>query len=198
MVRTELDLNLLVALEALLVERNVTKAGERIGLSQPGMSAALSRLRRHFDDELLVRVGRDYEPTPLAQELCVPLEELIADMERVLDQRATFDPATATRTFKIRLSDYAMVVLMHPFLERLQREAPGIDVRFHPMELPTVDDPPRDVDLTIIPTMYPTGGELEDLFTDRWVVAASVDHPELEDRITRKQFTRLHHVHLAL
>src|SRR6266542_2632100 len=169
---TELDLNLLVALEALLVERNVTKAGERIGLSQPGMSAALSRLRRHFDDELLVRVGRDYELTPLAQELCGPLEELIADMERVLDQRATFDPSTATRTFKICLSDYAMLVLVHPLLERLECEASGIDVQFHPLELaPTVEEPPRDVDLTIIPSAYPTAGELEELFTDRWVVA---------------------------
>jgi LysR family transcriptional regulator, nod-box dependent transcriptional activator len=86
----QFDLNLLVALDALLRERNVTRAGQRIGLSQPAMSGTLARLREVFHDELLVRVGRNLELTPLAQELCEPLRQCIVRIEDMMDHRRLF------------------------------------------------------------------------------------------------------------
>ena len=89
------DLNLLVVLDALLNERNVSRAGERIGLSQPAMSAALARLREIFRDPLLVRVGRDLALTRNAEELIVPLREALDRIEMTLRQKARFDPRVA-------------------------------------------------------------------------------------------------------
>src|SRR6185295_16535070 len=99
------DLNLLVALDALLTEQHVTRAADRVGLSQPAMSNALGRLRGVFGDELLVRTATGMQPTPRALELVDPLRQLLRQVERVLESYAGFDPATSDRTFTIRMSD---------------------------------------------------------------------------------------------
>lgn len=100
-----LDLNLLVALDALLSERHVTRASKRIGLSQPAMSNALGRLRRVFNDELLVRTATGMKATPRAQELVDPLRQVLRQVERVLEGDSSFDPRTSDRAFNIRMSD---------------------------------------------------------------------------------------------
>ena len=91
------DLNLLVILDALLTERNVSRAGERIGLSQSAMSAALARLREVFHDPLLVRVGRDLALTRNAEDLIVPLKESLGKVEQLLLRRPGFDPTDVSR-----------------------------------------------------------------------------------------------------
>lgn len=106
-----LDLNLLVALDALLRERNVTRAAEQMGLSQPAVSAALSRLRRHFGDELLSRVGNRYELTPFATQLVVRTPPALAGVKRVFDTSPDFDPSAVEREFTLKGSDYAAAVL---------------------------------------------------------------------------------------
>src|SRR4051794_18695492 len=100
-----IDLNLLVALEALLSERHVTRAAERIGLSQPAMSNALGRLRGIFGDEILVRTATGMKPTPRAMELMDPLRQLLRQVERVFESDGGFAPETSERTFTIRMSD---------------------------------------------------------------------------------------------
>ncbi len=107
-----IDLNLLVVLDALLSERNVSRAGQRIGLSQSAMSAALARLREVFHDPLLVRVGRELALTRNAEELTLPVRETLARIEQTLLQRRTFDPKTDAHTFSISASDYACLVLL--------------------------------------------------------------------------------------
>ena len=92
------DLNLLLPLKVLLEEGNVTRAGQRLELSQPAMSAALARLRRRFDDELLVRAGRDYELTPFARDLLPEVQHAVRLMARALHLEDEFDPATSDRT----------------------------------------------------------------------------------------------------
>src|ERR1700761_8184612 len=92
-----IDLNLLIALGALLEERNLTRAGERLSLSQPTMSGALARLRRHFGDELLVRSGREYQLTPLASGLLPAVRAALGQVEHTLSVPAAFDPATSRR-----------------------------------------------------------------------------------------------------
>src|SRR6202042_2066974 len=104
------DLNLMVALRALLEEGNVTKAGAKIGKSQPAMSTALARLRRHYQDELLVRVGRDYELPPFAKALAPSVQQTMQSVELALDTGQRFAPLTSRHAFRIDATDYAITV----------------------------------------------------------------------------------------
>ena len=107
-----LDLNLLVALDALLVERSITKAAERLNLSPSATSNALSRLREYFDDELLVQVGRRMEPTPRAQGLQDAVRDVLVRVDSAIAIQPNFDPATSDRVFRIFVSDYTQMVLL--------------------------------------------------------------------------------------
>jgi LysR family transcriptional regulator, nod-box dependent transcriptional activator len=120
------DLNLLIALDALLHEKNVTRAAERVFLSQPAMSASLQKLRDYFQDPLLVRVGRDLELTPRARSLVQPVREALLKIQTTLGTQPTFDPATVRRTFTVIATDEAVPELVPRVLGRLAREAPQI------------------------------------------------------------------------
>src|SRR5512134_3427954 len=115
----QIDLNLLVALDALLSERHVTRAADRVGLSQPAMSGALARLRIMFHDELLVRVGREYQPTALALDLQEPLRQLLQLAEETVQRRPSFDPACDRRVFTVVASDYSAYMALHPLLRHV-------------------------------------------------------------------------------
>src|SRR5215469_10428067 len=123
-----LDLNLLVALEALLEEAAVGRAANRLALSQPAMSHALNRLRDLLGDPLLVRVGARMQLTTRGEALRYPVKEVLARARDLLVS-ADFDPASSTRTFRLFISDYAADLLLPPLLRRLQTEAPGVSVR---------------------------------------------------------------------
>jgi DNA-binding transcriptional LysR family regulator len=123
-----IDLNLLVVFEALMAERHVTRAGERIGLSQPATSAALNRLRRLLDDELFVRRTDGMKPTRRAQELAVPLRQALMQIQAALEPQ-TFEPATARRTFKLATNDFAASLVLPSLGVRIGNEAPHIDLR---------------------------------------------------------------------
>ena len=123
------DLNLLVQLKVLLEEGNVTRAGQRLSLSQPTMSAALARLRRKFNDELLTRSGRDYELTPLAVELLPEVQRAVRLMSRALQVEESFDPVRSDRTFRMMMSDYAIAVIHEQLVARVSVLAPGCDCR---------------------------------------------------------------------
>lgn len=148
----KLDLNLLVALDALLTERSISRAAEKTHLSQSAMSNALARLRTYFDDELLVQVGRKMEPTSRAESLKDPVRDILVRIEASVDAQPKFVPAESTRLFRLLISDYTLMVLM-PHLQRLAyRKAPGVrfDLR------PQVAQPQRvlergEADLLIIP-----------------------------------------------
>jgi DNA-binding transcriptional LysR family regulator len=123
-----IDLNLLVILDALLNEQHVTRAAERLHLSQPAVSHALARLRDLLDDPLLVRAGASLVPTPRALELTAPLAEALAQVQSLLAPN-TFDPATAKRTFRLAMSDYGAAIVLPGLIRTLRREAPGIDLQ---------------------------------------------------------------------
>src|SRR5690242_10647681 len=120
------DLNLLLPLKVLLEEGNVTRAGQRLDLSQPAMSAALARLRRRFDDELLVRAGRDYELTPYARDLLPEVQHAVRLMGRALHLEDEFDPASTDRSFRLAMSDYAIAVTHQALVRLISAEAPGV------------------------------------------------------------------------
>src|SRR4051812_9289336 len=123
-----LDLNLLVALDALLSERSVTRAAQRVGLSQPGMSNALARLRRLLNDPLLVRQGATLVPTARAEALIGPVHEALELIRRALDAPLRFDPATDRRSFRLSCSDYSVLMLIGPLVRALAADAPGVVV----------------------------------------------------------------------
>ena len=121
-----LDLNLLVVLDALLVEQSVSKTAERLNLTQPAISNALARLRLHFQDDLLVRLGRQLVPTPLALTLRDPVRDALLQIQAIADARPSFDPAKEKREFSVVSSDYVAVTLLSEAVRRLAELAPGI------------------------------------------------------------------------
>src|SRR5262245_13525124 len=122
------DLNLLVALDVLLEERNVTRAAGRLGLTQSATSRLLGRLRTAFGDPLFVRTSRGLDPTRRALEIAAPLRSALHDVERLLLEQSEFDARTTRRRFRIAAGDYQQTVLLAPFVARLGREAPFLDV----------------------------------------------------------------------
>lgn len=127
------DLNLLTAFEALLEERNVTRAGQRIGLAQPSMSSALTRLRALFGDELFIRTAAGMQPTARALALARPIGEALGQIRTTLAPDISFDPATSRRHLTIAVTDYGDLVVVPPLVALLRQEAPGIDLVVRPI-----------------------------------------------------------------
>ncbi|MGM1063816.1 LysR family transcriptional regulator [Saccharothrix sp. Mg75] len=191
---SNLDLNLVVALRALLEERNVTRAGQRIGLTQPAMSAALARLRRHFDDPLLSRTGSHYDLTPLGAVLRDRAAAACEVLERVFSSQATFDPTTESREFTILTSDYGASVFGVALARVLHAEAPGVHLTFRQTS-PTLLDNVGTLLSTVDGLLMPHG-VLDDfpsvgLFTDTWVCLVADDNPEVGDELTLDDLARL-------
>jgi len=150
-----LDLNLLVALQALLDERSISRAALRLHLSQPAMSNALSRLRGYFEDELLVSNGRRMVLTPRAESLLQPVREVLMRIESTIAAQPVFDPATASRGFTLLVSDLTIAVFMPAFVEELHRLAPGLRIELvHQREAPQEVIERGDADLLFIPAQY--------------------------------------------
>ncbi|SEF63931.1 LysR family transcriptional regulator [Marinobacterium lutimaris] len=128
-----MDLNLLKALDALLDERNVTRAAERLGITQPAMSGILTRLRDSFDDPLFSRTQRGIIPTQRALDLSKPVKQVLRQIDTLL-QPPVFVPSTASLTFTIAATDYALRAIAVPFLSALKVKAPRIKVSLLPVE----------------------------------------------------------------
>ncbi|WP_010489506.1 LysR family transcriptional regulator [Pseudomonas sp. S9] len=125
------DLNLLRVLDALMREQNVSRAAERLALSQPAVSNALNRLRVLLDDPLLVRTGRTMQPTPRAQALAGPIRMALQQIEQSLNAGQTFDPASSSQHFNIALTDYVELICMPQLMRKLSDCAPGIRIDIH-------------------------------------------------------------------
>lgn len=168
-----LDLNLLVSLDHLLREQSVTRAAARMGLSQPALSASLARLRRHFGDELLTRVGNSYQLTPLATQLRNRTATALAGVERVFTSQAVFDPATSQRTFTVLASDYPIAVLGEHVGRILDETAPHMRLRLERHSTTMVQNAHevlRDVDGLVLPHGFVNDMPYEVLHTDGWKI----------------------------
>jgi DNA-binding transcriptional LysR family regulator len=175
-----LDLNLLVALDALVSEAHVGRAAARVGLSQPAMSHALARLRELMGDALLVRVGAGMQLTPRAQTLRAPLAQAL-DAVRGLFAAERFDPATSMRRFVLMMPDLVTDLLMPPLLARLGREAPGVRLEVTPFRSPAVmtDEFARGLDLILacLPDAFP-GFHRQRLYADKDALGVRRGHPD--------------------
>ncbi|MEU1510978.1 LysR family transcriptional regulator [Streptomyces sp. NPDC005811] len=196
-----IDLNLLVALEALLEEKNVTHAGVRLSTSQSAMSGSLARLRRHFNDELLIRVGREYELTPLAERLLPVVQASLHKAEEALSLTRHFDPARSRQRFSVVMSDYVMTVFVEPLLRVLAAEAPGVRIDFHPIvdgQLET-ETHLRCHDLMIVPLGYQLPGVSEAVMHDRFVCLVDPGNPRLVDgRLSLRDLAEMPHAACAI
>jgi DNA-binding transcriptional LysR family regulator len=195
------DLNLLVVLHLLLEEGNVTHAGMRVGMSQPAMSSALGRLRRHYKDELLVRSGSGYSLTPLARSLLPSVQESMRLIGRALDPGEGYESATSGRNFSISMSDYSIAVLSEPLLRRVRELAPGVRLELWPIAL-SIQEADRGLlqhDLLIAPVGFRSGGQPEVIFRDRLVCIVDPGNPRLRDgRLSLEDLGALPHAAATL
>ena len=202
-----IDLNLLVALDALTRERSVTKAAERAGVTQSAMSHTLRRLRELFDDPLLVRGRGGMVLTPRAEALAVPLRSGLVTLARTLAEPEAFAPERASRTFRIVSPDLFDALVLPTLLQRLGRQAPSVDLAVVPMPKRLADSlETGDVDLAIYPVLldpqpFDFGTQVDaelqtrTLFRDTFRCFLRADHPALATRrLTLKAFTRLKHI----
>jgi DNA-binding transcriptional LysR family regulator len=176
-----LDLNLILVLRELLRERNVTRAAERVGVTQPAVSAALSRLRRHFGDELLVRVSRGYVLSPLAVQLERQVEEICAAAEQLFSAGADFDPASTRREFTVMMADYTVAVLGGGLSQLFEEQAPHASLHIRLAREALALDMPhliRWVDGIVAPERTQTLplARSAELFRDEWVCVMSADN----------------------
>ncbi|MGH8868355.1 MAG: LysR family transcriptional regulator [Actinomycetes bacterium] len=180
-----LDLNLLVALRELVRERNVTRAAERLGVTQPAASAALSRLRRHFGDELLVRGKGGYALTPLGEQLAEQVEAVCDAAEHLFATTTGFDPATSQREFTLVMADYTIAVMGERLSQLVYEAAPqaSLHVRLVRESMSTeYAESIRFIDGVVAPPLgrsRPASVRSAELFRDRWVCVVSNENRAL-------------------
>ena len=194
------DLNLLPIFVALMEERSVTRAAERMGMTQPALSNALSRLRLMLQDQLFVRERYGIQPTPIALELAPLIAEALAQLDDAVLGQQAFDPAQAERLFTIAPNGYVEFVLVPAVVARLQKVAPGIKLRLTPygndlvetgvvsgttaLVLGRIVDPPDNL-------------VVQHLMDEGLACAVRADHPDVGDAMTREQFETMKHVNIV-
>src|SRR5437764_3807390 len=190
------DLNLLIVFDAVMQDRSVTRAGRRIGLSQPAMSHALNRLRHMLKDELFIRTPEGMTPTPRAELLAPPLRNALSEMQAALEPTA-FDPAASDRSIALALNNYAAIVLAAPLVAAVAAAAPKVRLDLRPRG--TLDIADRldhgDIDLALASRETPgerfcTAPLLEDLF----VVVMRRGHPASRRALSAAAFAALPHL----
>ncbi len=195
------DLNLLRVLDALLAERHVTRAAQRLGLSQPATSHALARLRTLLRDPLFVRTPRGLEPTARAAALAVPLREALGTLAAVVSGDGAFTPATTKRTFTLASTDYGTFMLVQPLLARVRETAPRVDLWMRPMRDDAWDQLALgDVDLAVGPLVnLPPRASLHRkvLYKERFVCVVRRDHPIVKKRLDLDTFLAVSHLLVA-
>lgn len=195
-----IDLNLLLTLDVLLDERNVTRAAARLHLTQPAVSTQLARLRRVFGDPLLVPAGsgRGMVPSAYALAMAEPLRAALKDLESVVRYRAGFDPRQAKRRFVIAASDNAASVLGLRLMQALTREAgPGVAVAFVTPELPRIAGQLESGEVDMLlgsERMVPAAMKARKLYDERFMLAQRKGHPRGLRPPTLAGYCALRHV----
>jgi len=194
-----IDLNLLVAFDALMDERNVTRAAARVGVSQPAMSAALSRLRKLFADPLFLRSPEGLLPTPRARDLADPLCSALRQIEGAVVKKPAFVPETATLTFNLGLSEYPAFVLLPALLQALQAQAPHVSLNvqaFHDRDdaVDLLDAGTIDAAVGVPPTQADGRIMTREVLSDEFVTIVASQHPAARRGMDMKTWLSLSHV----
>ena len=193
---SSINLNLLVALDALLRERSVTRAARRVGVTQPAMSNSLAQLRRLFDDPLFRRQPHGLEPTPRSLALAPLVGQGLAALERALTA-PSFEPRTSERRFVLLTSDYVELVLLPPLLTELAKVAPGVRLEVRPYGLHTVPGELSTGDAELMIGFYdelPPRHADALLFEEEYVCIVRKGHPRVGRKLTLERYLELGHV----
>ena len=196
----KIDLNLLLALNALLSEKHVTRAAVRLHRSQPAVSHALAQLRTHFDDPLLVRQQGRMVLTARAQSLAKPLQDALASLNGLL-AAPNFDPASAQRRFRLSLSDYASRIILPPLVKFLRRNAPGIDLAISQASREVMMAQLQDGELDLALGVFndvPEGITLQALFSEDFISVADRNSLPASGALPLEQWLARPHVLLAM
>ncbi|NHI00618.1 MULTISPECIES: LysR family transcriptional regulator [Oceanimonas] len=195
----QLDLNLLLAFDALMSQRNVTRAAQQCFISQPAMSHALNRLRQFFEDPLLVRSATGMQPTQRALGLHQAVRRALTLLEQELGREEHFEPANSRRRFVISTTDYVECVLIPPLIRRLKTLAPGVHIEIDILrdQLPEAKLANGEVDLVLGFDEYmkvPASLCTETWLTEPLAGIVADDHPEVGEALSLEQLTALPHV----
>ncbi|WP_219118920.1 LysR family transcriptional regulator [Janthinobacterium sp. UMAB-56] len=191
-----LDLNLLVALDALLNEKSITRASGRLNLSQSATSGVLARLRDYFKDDLLKPSGRNLVLTPLALSLIEPVRDVLLQIQRTIEIKREFDPATAVREFRIVASDFVSTVLLGELGRRIDVETPGISIDISLSSAIFAERLERgEVDLVILPRKYMSASQpMQILFEETYTCVVWSGNQLVGDRLSPEEYMKLGHV----
>jgi DNA-binding transcriptional LysR family regulator len=194
------DFRLLLAFDALISERHVSRAAAAVNLSQPAMSHALAKLRQQFDDPVLARTSTGLEPTPRALELIEPVREAIRQVERLFKEGSTFDPLTSSESFTIRMGDMNEVLFLPPLLQRIEERATNITITVQHL-------PPSEtvraleasaIDFAVSALIkHSKSVHSMELATDRMVCIMRKGHPAAADRLSTRAFLSLRHLRIV-
>ena len=193
-----IDLNLLLSLDVLIRERNVSRAAEQMFITQSAMSHALNRLRDIFEDPLLVRTSTGMKPTEHALALIGPVRQALDDIARAIDPAASFKPESSQYRFVIAATDYIECLLMPVLLERIHKSAPGVDVTVIQPDEPLVEqrleDGEIDLALGFEEAIQPSARlQQEVLFDDELICLVRKKHPKVKQRLSLRQYLELEH-----
>ena len=195
------DLNLLVVFDALMAERHVTRASERVGLSQPATSNALARLRKLTQDELFIRTGGTFQPTPVAIALAAQIQPALQQIDAALAQTKPFDPAKSDRVFALGMSDYTAFLLLPDLLKTMKAKAPNITVQVRTGErhslLKLLDEGKVDVVCGVFPEKIPWHNS-QKLFKETFVCVCRQGHPQMSDGISMQQYIEADHLLVSM
>jgi LysR family transcriptional regulator, nod-box dependent transcriptional activator len=191
-----LDLNLLVCLDALIAEKSVSKAAERVFLGQPAMSSALGRLREHFGDEILVKIGRSMVLSPLARSLARPVRDILLQTQAVTSVRPDFDPAKSERKISVVASDYVANVFMTALLPRFWSLAPRMKLELRSMGVRFQEEfDSGEVDMMIVPdSLLAKEHPSEILFDDTFSCVVWSGNPLARKALSARQYLSMGHV----
>jgi len=192
----KIDLNLLVALKVLLEERNVSRAAERLSLTQPTVSGMLARLRVLFDEPLFVRTQHGMVPTPRAEALGPALEQFLADAKKLVESEE-FDPKTMQVDFRVSANDYMQSTILVPFARSLRQEAPMARLAIRNPEVTNLERmlARGDLDLAItIPELVEPGLQTQFLYREEYVCAVRQSHPIRSTKVSMRRFLSYDHV----
>lgn len=191
-----LDLNLLLALDALLEEQNITRAAARVNVSQSAMSGMLARLREFFEDDLLAAVGRNMELTVLGRQLEGPVRDLILHIHTTVGMRVSFDPARETRCMKIMVSDYAIEVFLNKVVARVLRDAPNMTLELVPLSDDAAEKLRRgENDFLIIPHRFiDTEHPHRTLFEDHYCAVLWEGNTQVGDTLDAASYESMMHI----
>jgi DNA-binding transcriptional LysR family regulator len=191
-----LDLNLLVALDALLIERNITRAARRLNLSQSATSGVLARLREALEDEILVQVGRNMVPTPLAESLVKPVRDVLLQIQATFETRPAFDARESVRNFRVSASNYPTTVLLTPYSQELSWVAPNVTMEILSLSMNFNEQLDRaEIDLLIMPLKYLSEDHPRQvLFEDAYKCVVWEGNTEVGDTLSMERFLDMTHV----